>query len=251
MPMRSEVIGEGVTVDRNDDIFVVDRSYFNRVVEITPDGMLKTVAGGYGSANHTMTDGVPATSEPISPSAIAVDGRGNLFIGDHFGVLKVDSSGIAHYFVGDPRKPATNPKSLKLLNGIYALASGPGNVLYVLDSNRVGRFRVLKVKPSGSVSLFLRSKAIFSGMATDKRGNVYLQIENPKDRSTGILEKFSPSGKLLARIAGGAPSYRPRARPLGNFFASMTLATDLHGNILYTYANGNGGRLYRLSPAHS
>jgi len=242
-----------IAVDRKNDIFVGDFGSFRRVVEITPDGMLKTVAGGLGSGNQTKRNGVPALSEPISPEHLAADGLGNLFIGDHFGVLKVDPSGIVHYFVGDPEKPATNPKSLKLLNRVYGLATAPNNDLYVVDGTtngraQTGRYRLLKVKPSGSVSLFLRSKLIFRGIAIDARGNVYAQVENPKDRGDGVLEKFSPAGKLLARIAGGSPSYHPHAPPLGNFFASQTLAVDTRGNIFYTHAENV--QLWRLSPAH-
>src|ERR1035437_8758411 len=64
------------------------------VRKVTPGGIISTVAGGGSSVG----DGVPATQAELSPTAIAVDTVGNLFVADSvFGtsrIRKVDAKGI-------------------------------------------------------------------------------------------------------------------------------------------------------------
>jgi NHL repeat len=69
----------GVAVDVGGNVYIGDRD--NSMVEkVTPDGTLSIVAGNgsYGAP----TPG-PATSSPLGdPSAVAVDGAGNVYIAD-------------------------------------------------------------------------------------------------------------------------------------------------------------------------
>jgi hypothetical protein len=238
-------------IDGHGNVYVGDSGYAaSRVDEVTADGQIRTVAGGYGTSGHPTVNGVPATSEPVGPVALAVDGHGNLIVADQFALLKVTPAGTASVLAGDPVKQGQPPyTSLSLLNRVYALATGPNDALYVVDGNGFGRYRLLKVSPtSGQMSLFIPNKLVFRGIAVDRQGNVYAQVQkSEKDSFTALLEKFSPSGKLLATIAGGGSSYHPGAPALGNFFASHVLAVDRQGGIFWSRADN--GYLYRLAPA--
>jgi sugar lactone lactonase YvrE len=70
----------GVAVDSSGNLFIADTGN-DRIRKVTPDGVISTVAGNgtYGYSG----DGGPATSAQLySPSSVAVDSAGNLFIAD-------------------------------------------------------------------------------------------------------------------------------------------------------------------------
>lgn len=84
-----------VAVDAAGNVFVADNS--GRVRMVNPLGIITTVAGN--GVPGFSGDGGQATAAQISPSSIAVDGSGNLFIGEINRVRKV-------IFTADPSVPA-------------------------------------------------------------------------------------------------------------------------------------------------
>lgn len=82
---------QGVAVDCSGNLFIADKGN-QRIRRVSPDGIITTVAGG-GSAG--LGDGGPATSAQLNyPGGVAVDGAGNLFIGELGRVRKVTPDGI-------------------------------------------------------------------------------------------------------------------------------------------------------------
>jgi hypothetical protein len=82
----------GVAVDWFGDVFITDD---NRIRKVTPDGLIKTVAGN--GTSGLSGDGGPATSASLnSPYGIALDPSGNLYIADHNNdrIRKVTPDGI-------------------------------------------------------------------------------------------------------------------------------------------------------------
>ena len=89
--------GLGVAVDEGGSLYVVD---YTRVRRVSPNGTVTTVAGGTGIIGDT-GDGGPATSAGfIGPTAVAIDRRGNLYIGDVSRVRKVSPDGIINTVAG-------------------------------------------------------------------------------------------------------------------------------------------------------
>ncbi len=69
---------KGVAVDGQGNVYIADTND-NRVREVSPGGTISTFAGGGSS----LGDGGPATSAELGqPSAVAVDGQGNVYIAD-------------------------------------------------------------------------------------------------------------------------------------------------------------------------
>jgi CSLREA domain-containing protein len=69
----------GVAVDANSDLFIADTRN-NCIREVTPNGIITTVAGG---GNGLSSDGGPAINAILTfPTGVVVDGQGDLFIAD-------------------------------------------------------------------------------------------------------------------------------------------------------------------------
>ena len=89
----------GLFVDRSGNLFIADGT---RVREVSPAGMITTVAGGNGGPGSS-GDGGPATKAQLtSARGVAVDSAGNLFIADLFEsrVRIVSPSGIIATLAG-------------------------------------------------------------------------------------------------------------------------------------------------------
>ena len=89
----------GVFADGSGNVYIAD-SQNNRVRKVDPSGTITTVAGKRGSG--PLEENIPAIEANLSgPSAVFVDGSGNLFIALSSRVVKVDLSGIITTVAGD------------------------------------------------------------------------------------------------------------------------------------------------------
>src|ERR1035441_8968690 len=183
-----------VALDGAGNLYIVAGSLIRKV---TPAGIISTVAGGGSSVG----DYVPATQADLSPTAIAVDTAGNLFIADSvFGtsrIRKVDSTGSITTVAG----------------GTQCCALGNGG---------------------SALNAYI---AIPWGLTVDSSGNLY--IAQVDDSNNNLIRKVSTSG-TISTVAGGGTSTgdggpatsASLARPLG-------VAVDASGNLYITEANGN------------
>ena len=112
----------GITLDSSGDVFVVDM-YNNRIRLISTNGLITTVAGS-GTAAYS-GDGGSATNAALnSPSGVAVDALGNVFIAD-----------------------ANNNRVRKVSGG-----QGPTLVLSYVSHANAGAYDVVVTGPYGSVT---------------------------------------------------------------------------------------------------
>src|SRR5215213_10420599 len=208
-----------VALDAKGNMYISDTGDFcdgpggATVRKVDPDGIISTFAGTgeYGFSG----DGGPATKARLySPSAVAVDREGNLYISDGgvYRIRKVDKSGIITTFAGTGEAgysgdggPATS-----------ARLTGPGQItfddrgnLYLADE-----FSVRKIDPSGTIATVAGTGQLgFSGdggpateakltaydVALDHKGNIYIcDLENQRIRKVdrdGIIHTVAGSGK--------------------------------------------------------
>jgi sugar lactone lactonase YvrE len=186
----------------------------NQVSRISVDGSLSVVAGT-GVYGYT-GDGGPATSAAIfSPSALALDGAGSLYVADTFGeIRKVSTSGIISRFAGaggagfyGDGGPAL---SAQLANVSGMVADSSGN-LYVADTNRIRQ-----ITPGGVITTVAGNGIQFgagdggpalnaelnqpAGLALDSSGSLYIA-----DGFNNLVRKISNG--TITTIAGRSFAY--------------------------------------------
>jgi sugar lactone lactonase YvrE len=244
---------EGVAVDGQGNVYIADRFNF-RVRKVSPGGTITTFAGG--GKPGVFGDGGPATSATLrNPSAVALDGKGNVYIADrdNMRVRKVSSGGkittIAgtgvQGFSGDGG-PATSAQ-LRFPDGVAI--DEQGNV-YIADSQN---HRVRKVSPGGTITTFAGTGACGlprdngpatsstvcfpRSVAVDAQGNVYIaDTNNSRVRKVtrgGTISTFAGTGTCGPTVGNGGPATQAQlCSPSG-------VALDGQGNV-YIAEEGRG-----------
>jgi serine/threonine-protein kinase len=160
---------DGVAIGHDGTLYVTDfgsGSYDGRVLAISPEGTVRTVAGvdptpdSGATASPTATpttfgDGGPATSALLrNPVAVAVAPDGVLYVADYYGqqVRRVGTDGVITNFAGvgagGDGFDGTSGEALRIELGYpTAVAVGPDGVVYVsTDTN------ILKITSDGRIA---------------------------------------------------------------------------------------------------
>jgi uncharacterized protein YjdB len=150
--------------DAAGNIYIVDGGN-NVIRKVNTSGIITTVAGN-GTLAHG-GDGTPATTAQLyTPVSVAVDGPGNIYIGElgsgltGFYIRKVNTSGIISTiegtgvpgFSGDGG-PATAAQTQQL----YGLTTDAAGNIYIAD---YGNGRIRQINPSGIISTIAGGGAI-------------------------------------------------------------------------------------------
>jgi sugar lactone lactonase YvrE len=178
---------QGIAVDASGNLYVADTDN-TTIRKITPEGVVTTLAGTAGT--YGSTDGTGAAASFNSPTGIAVDASGNLYVADSGNVTirKVTPDGVVTTLAG---KAGTGGYADG--TGTTALFAYPdgiavdanGNV-YVADGNSTIR----KITPAGVVTTIigvhgnqtdstgLLPASIYAptGVAADSTGNLYITV---------------------------------------------------------------------------
>ena len=188
----------GLAFDRDDNLYVAD-SGNNRVRRIDRNGLINTVAGSgpsNGNPSDFSGDGGPASAAHLnSPSGIAFDPAGNLYISDagNNRIRKMDQAGIITTVAG---------------TGASGF-SGDGG-------------------PATAAELNLSSAGFFVGIAIDGQGNLYIaEPYNARVRKVdqqGIITTIAGTGEPVVSGDGGPATSAALSRPTG-------LAFDASGNL--------------------
>ncbi len=209
----------GVAVDSVGNLYISDAGN-SRIRKVAPDGSISTFAGS--GAPGFSGDGGPATAAQLkSPSGLAVDSAGNLYIADtgNNRVRKVSTNGTISTVAGGtylnpPQPPGDGgPATSAALGGPFGVAvDGSGN-LYIADAYL---FLVRKVSPNGTISTVAGSDYLVPGptqigyplnLAVDKAGDVYIASYTRTVTAVqpGVFNIAVP-GQILELSAAGALS---------------------------------------------
>jgi uncharacterized protein (TIGR03437 family) len=166
----------GIAVDSAGNIYFADDST-SRIRKIDVNGIIATVAGN-GVAGFSGDGGLATSAQLSSPSGVAVDSAGNLYIADanNFRVRKVSATGIVSTIAGTGAQGYSGdggPASSALLGRVDGIAIDASGNLYIVD----GVVRIRKISAGGIITTIAGSAA--SGYAGDGGPATSAQLSRP------------------------------------------------------------------------
>lgn len=235
----------GVALDTHGNVYVADGGDSNRIRKIDPRGNVSTFAGG----REGFADGIGSAAAFHTPSALAFDRAGNLYVADtgNHAIRKIARNGSVSTLAGDgqPGYADGQGRAARFHAPVGLAVDTRGNV-YVADTYND---RIRRIAPDGSVTTVAGSggpgeadgpalAAAFdtpSAIAVDKAGVLFVA-----DTGNNAIRRIDPDGSVstLAKPAVGEEKPVLR-RPTG-------LALS-HDGYLYV-ASGAGGRILQLAP---
>lgn len=239
----------GLTIDTEGNIYVVDKNN-HKIRKITSAGVVTTVAG----SSVGFTNGLGTSAQFNSPSGIAVDANGNLYITDtqNHKIRKIDTNGNVTTFAGSTQGAADGTGTSAQFYFPQGIAIDNSGNLYVTDYTH----RVRKIYPTGVVVTIAGSSftsqgyvdgpaatAKFDypcGLALDSYGNIYVA-----DYFNNKIRKIATDG-MVSTFAGSSLGYQDgpveTAKfnfPYGLFLASNGLyVADTSNNCIRKIAGG-------------
>ncbi|HUN31365.1 MAG TPA: hypothetical protein VMU95_05040 [Trebonia sp.] len=159
---------QNVAVNAQGDVFIAD-TYNNRVLKVTPQGKVTTVAGD-GAAGYSGDGRLAVFSQLNEPTGLAVDAQGNLYIADSSNnvIRRVDAkTGIITTVAGDYAADKASgglggfsgdggPATSARLNAPQGVAVDGAGDLFIADTFNNA---IREVTPAGVISTVVNSSA--------------------------------------------------------------------------------------------
>jgi len=242
---------DGVAVDASGNLFIAD-SWNNRIRKVSPGGIITTVAGTgpvctFAACGGFSGDGGLATAASLNtPTSVAVDASGNLFIADYGNnrIRKVSPNGIVTTVAGDGIQRFSGDggpaASASLYDPVRIAVDASGN-LFIADT---GNERIRKVSPGGTITTVAgngtqgfsgdfgpaTSASLYApeGIAVDGSGDLFIA-----DYGNSRIRKVSPGGVISTVAGNGTQALSGDGGPAAS--ASLqnasSLAVDASGNL--------------------
>lgn len=226
-----------VAVDSSGTVYVAE-SEGHKIRKITPGGVVSTLAG---SGEQGSADGAGSAASFRFPFGIAVDGIGNVYVGDlnNNKVRKISPDGVVSTLAGSGASGGANG------TGAAASFNRPAGVAVDVDGNvyvvEVTGQRVRKITPAGVVSTLAGSGVQGSadgngtaasfrnaeGIAVDGRGNVLVA-----DTGNHKIRRITPAGVVSTLAGSGAQDSAEGDVAAASFNGPKGIAVDASGTVL-------------------
>jgi sugar lactone lactonase YvrE len=228
-----------IAADNLGNLYVADGGN-NTIRKITPSGAVSTFAGTAGTTGKA--DGTGAAAQFYSPSAVATDTAGNVYVADagNRTIRKVTPSGVVSTFAGTAgvRGSADGTGAAAQFGSIRSVATDSAGNVFVVDDDFC---TVRKITPAGVVSTLAGTPgncvnkdgvgtaagfAFPEDVATDSAGNVYV--------ADGSIRVITPTG-VVSTLAGSlnrsSAGVADGPVATATFGSPMALTVDSAGNI--------------------
>lgn len=227
----------GVVADGAGDLLVAD-SVNNRIRKVAPLTRVVTTLAGTGAYAHD--DGPGAGAKFRLPSAIAIDGAGNLFVADNGQddsskhIRRISQAGEVSTLAGTGEQGYVDGPGLTAKFGnLWAITVDSAGNVYVVDDARIR-----KISPAGVVSTVAGSTEGFadgpgasakffapSGITADAAGNLYVG-----DSANHRIRKITSAG-VVSTLAGGTGGFADGTGASAKFSQPARLTADGAGNL--------------------
>ena len=231
----------GVAFDSAGNLYIADS--LNNVIRKVSGGNITTIAGDYGQgAGYGGDTGQANVAIMNNPTAVVFDSAGNYYIADNGNSLirKVDTNSVITSYLG---AGATQGR----INHPNALIYGPGNALFISDSNnnRIAKYVAPTLSnfagnlsagfagDGNTATLSQLNKPV--GIAFDSAGNLYIA-----DSNNGRIRKVATDGTISTIAGRGGASYTgdggPATAATLNFPRGIAVASN---GTIYIADTGN------------
>jgi uncharacterized protein (TIGR03437 family) len=234
----------GVAADSNGDVFIADTGN-NRIRQITPDGIIQTIAGQDGPGFSG--DGGPSVSAWLNaPAGLVLDGSGDLYLADS------GNNRVRRLVPEASIAPAvtTQPAAAAVVNAASMSAGpvAPGEIVSIFgtglgpDAGVTGAYGA-----DGLLSTTLGgTEVLFAGVAAPlfyaQAGQINAQVPYETEGSAAHVEIYYQAnlvGEAGVQVAAAAPAIFPVIVDQDGWINSQS-APAARGDIVVFYATGEG-----------
>ena len=234
----------GIAADLAGNMYVADKSS-HKIRKISPEGIVTTFAGVGINGN---ADGTASSARFDSPSGVAVDASGFVYITDtnNHKIRKISPGGEVTTYAGSGSSGSTDGiGTAASFNEPTGLAVDAAGNVYVADT---GNHKIRKISPTGEVTTLAGNgdynstdgasiQASFGypkGVAVDANGNVYVA-----DSNNNKIRKINPIGEVTTLAGNGEYNSTDGAGTTASFSNPSGVAVDIGGNVYVADSNNN------------
>ena len=234
----------GIAADLTGNMYVADKSS-HKIRKISPEGIVTTFAGVGINGN---ADGTASSARFDSPSGVAVDAKGFVYITDtnNHKIRKISPEGEVTTYAGIGSSGSTDGiGTAASFNEPTGLALDAAGNVYVADT---GNHKIRKISPTGEVTTLagietsgstdgVNTQASFyspTGIAVDANGNVYVA-----DYNNNKIRKINPIGEVTTLAGNGEYNSTEGAGTTASFSNPSGVAVDIVGNVYVADSNNN------------
>lgn len=241
----------GVAVDGQGVVYVADAGDNNRIRRVWPDGRVDTLAG-HGEG---WVDGPAAQARFHTPSQIALDAAGNVFVADtgNHRIRRIGRDGAVSTLAGEGTPGfADGPAAQARFNGPMGVAVDARGRVYVADT---WNDRIRVIEADGQVRTLAGGEAPGNvdgagvgarfdtpvSLALDAHGNLLIA-----DLYNNAVRRLAPDGTVDTLVADGGLVSGPMAVAVTH--DNVMYVSDINGKLVQISAHGHAVALVGVPP---